>query len=285
MTVMLAPLYSLGGSGSRTLPEYFKRRGYSTVGMGKIFHPVVDTQTGNIDDIPYSWTVEKARGGQPYFHPPFEKYWQNGARDPLYPHLNISSGPCAGGCPSHAAITLAGEAERPLPGPQLAAKAVAAMARLAQRDNPFFLAVGFHKPHLPFIVPARMLQSVMPEGERVQRSRSRICYFSSIHVISPLLSQVRSLCRPPTPLSRLTHSTNSTAAAAAAAAVAAVAIVATADAGAPASAPLLVLLMLLLMPLKLLSSPWFVGTTRWSPEPARLCSCRLTPGHLWGCRR
>ena len=34
-----------------TLPEYFKLRGYTSTGMGKVFHPVVDKLTGEIDDI------------------------------------------------------------------------------------------------------------------------------------------------------------------------------------------------------------------------------------------
>ena len=36
---------------------------------------------------------------------------------------------------------------------QLADAAVARLGKL--KDRPFFLAVGFHKPHLPFIAPKR----------------------------------------------------------------------------------------------------------------------------------
>lgn len=44
-----------------------------------------------------------------------------------------------------------------MPGNQLADHAAATLSRLAARSEPFFLAVGFHKPHLPFIVPERFL--------------------------------------------------------------------------------------------------------------------------------
>ena len=36
----------VGLRGVTTLPEYFKLRGYASVGMGKIFHPVPDKVTG-----------------------------------------------------------------------------------------------------------------------------------------------------------------------------------------------------------------------------------------------
>eukprot|EP00729_Bicosta_minor_P010665 gene10665-6510_t len=78
----------LGLRGVTTLPEYFKLRGYASVGMGKIFHPVPDKVTGLIDDwcTPTmhncSWTAMASKGGQPYFHGRLEKYYQNGNIDP-----------------------------------------------------------------------------------------------------------------------------------------------------------------------------------------------------------
>jgi iduronate 2-sulfatase len=144
-----------------TLPEYFKRRGYASVGLGKIWHPVVCKLTGQIDDIPArgvdgSWTMAADKGGQPYYHGAFEKYWQNGGPSP-----NSTGGPCAKprGCPSHLGVTAADEAARPLPDTQAVQRGAAALAALAQRDNPFFLAVGIHKPHLPFIVPEAFLSA------------------------------------------------------------------------------------------------------------------------------
>ena len=143
-----------------TLPEYFKRRGYTSLGMGKIFHPVVCHLTGKIDDIPAdgvdgSWTVHADRGGEPYFHGEYEKYWQNGGPSP-----NSTGGPCAKphGCPSHLGISEADEAARPLPDAQAVQHGIATLATLAKRDNPFFLAVGIHKPHLPFIMPEQFLR-------------------------------------------------------------------------------------------------------------------------------
>ena len=168
-----------------TLPEYFKRRNYTAVGMGKIFHPVVDRVTGLIDDVctptmhECSWTTMAKLGGQPYFHPPYEQYYQHGGTPPHVPGATTPNGSCplgpchnAGsprfaecgttgcncGCPSHAAVSPSIEAACPLPGTALAAHAVETITRLATtRSNPFFVSVGFHKPHLPFIVPQRFL--------------------------------------------------------------------------------------------------------------------------------
>ena len=38
---------------------------------------------------------------------------------------------------------------------QTADRAVAALERLAKTEQPFFLAVGFVKPHLPFTAPKK----------------------------------------------------------------------------------------------------------------------------------
>ena len=78
----------MGLRGITTLPEYFKLRGYTSTGMGKIFHPVADRVTGEIDDLctptmhNCSWTMMPSKGGQPYFHGDLEHYYQNGGADP-----------------------------------------------------------------------------------------------------------------------------------------------------------------------------------------------------------
>ena len=120
------------GGNFTTLPQYFKENGYTTKGIGKVFHPGVASG----GDDPISWT-------EPYFHAPNMEYWQ---------HRNSS----------WEAVTSAARAQRELPDVQLAEHALDSLDSFSrdfkQNAKPFFLAVGFHKPHLPFVFPEEFLQ-------------------------------------------------------------------------------------------------------------------------------
>ena len=53
--------------------------------------------------------------------------------------------------------------EELLPDAKNIAHAVNELERLSQRDNPFFLAVGLHRPHLPFRAPKSDWDKYDPE--------------------------------------------------------------------------------------------------------------------------
>ena len=125
-----------------TIPQYFKEEGYLTAGMGKLFHPGsasgakvpnCGTCRGS-DDADYSWT-------EPYFTP----------KKPLEFHGH-----------EHAWLAVPHGSE-PLEDEQTRDHAVATLEQIAQRrltgsdDRAFFVAVGFRKPHLPFVFPKRFL--------------------------------------------------------------------------------------------------------------------------------
>ena len=111
-----------------TIPQYFKENGYVSIGMGKIFHP--GAPNGN-DDSAYSWSL-------PYYHSPLQvtnrtsSWW-----------------------------SFEGYEDNQLPDGQIADNAISTLQQLKKnmtkgnRISPFFLAVGFHKPHLPFLAPKR----------------------------------------------------------------------------------------------------------------------------------
>ncbi len=125
-----------------TIPQYFKENGYISIGMGKIFHP--GAPNGN-DDHKYSWSVE----GLPYYHSPIEGKYSND---------------------SSSWWSFEGYADNQLPDGQIADKAINYLAALKENkskgdDRPFFLAVGFHKPHLPFIAPSRYFDMYPPTSE------------------------------------------------------------------------------------------------------------------------
>ena len=114
-----------------TIPQYFKNHGYSSIGMGKIFHP--GRASGH--DDPVSWTEK-------YFKPD-SSHWEQ--------HSHVT----------WFAADDEEEAKYPLTDTQTAQHAIKTLQRVAPAaisgEQPFFVAVGFHKPHLPFLFPARFM--------------------------------------------------------------------------------------------------------------------------------
>jgi len=132
-----------------SIPQYFMEKGYYTVGMGKIYHPGTasggKTKCGS-DDKCHSWTNDV------YYHSPNSGYW-TGTSPSAHPDRYRA------GC-SWAAVPPSVEAKHPLPDTQIAERAIATIKNMSNQldgDQPFFLAVGFHKPHLPFIFPESFL--------------------------------------------------------------------------------------------------------------------------------
>ncbi|EGD78111.1 iduronate-2-sulphatase [Salpingoeca rosetta] len=119
------------GGNFTTLPEVFKESGYWTVGMGKVFHP------GFKDDAPYSWS-------EPYYHPDDGGIGENmtdcytEVKEPITDD-DISDG------------MVARYAERML-------------QEAAKKKNPFFVAVGFRRPHMPWNVPAKYYDMYPPSN-------------------------------------------------------------------------------------------------------------------------
>jgi iduronate 2-sulfatase len=135
-----------------TLPQHFKNSGYFVQGMGKIYH-------GGFDDPP-SWSVpwqtpKAATYGRPEnlaFNrglagvDPDGDPKQKGAKKKKEPTPKNSRGPAfeAGDVPDNY-----------YQDGKVADLAVATLRDISQKQAPFFLAVGFIKPHLPFISPKK----------------------------------------------------------------------------------------------------------------------------------
>lgn len=121
-----------------TIPQYFKENGYVSIGMGKIFH---HGQSGGFDDKQYSWSL-------PYYHSPLQQ-------------ANYTS----------SWWSFEGYEDHQLPDGEIADRAICALKELKLNrtkgiDTPFFLAVGFHKPHLPFHAPKKYYD-LYPTAEQV----------------------------------------------------------------------------------------------------------------------
>ncbi|XP_062513926.1 iduronate 2-sulfatase-like [Corticium candelabrum] len=127
------------GGNFTTIPQYFKQNGYLSIGMGKIFHP----GSASDNDDPISWS-------EPYFHAN-DSFWGK------FGHMH-----------SHMAVNNSLQKSQPLPDQQIADHAVEVLKRVAPAaksgKQPFFVAVGFHRPHLPFIYPDEF-QQYYPESE------------------------------------------------------------------------------------------------------------------------
>ncbi|XP_078683798.1 iduronate 2-sulfatase-like [Branchiostoma floridae x Branchiostoma belcheri] len=131
-----------------TLPQHFKEAGYFTASVGKVFHPGIASNFS--DDAPYSWSV-------PAYHPPTQQFKMKkvcpGPDGEL--HMNLV-------CP----VDVNSQPLGSLPDIQSADYAVEFLQNVsassqASQTQPFFLAVGFHKPHIPFKYP-REFQDLYP---------------------------------------------------------------------------------------------------------------------------
>lgn len=122
------------GGNFTTLPEYFKQNGYRSIGIGKIFHP----GPGSGFDDPDSWS-------EPYFHgvANFESRQRSWL---AVPDVLLK--------------------DNPLIDRQIADQAISTLRRVAltakSGEENFFVAVGFHKPHLPFVFPESFMQKYYP---------------------------------------------------------------------------------------------------------------------------
>jgi len=129
-----------------TLGQNFKNQGYYCVSMGKIYH-------GGLDDPPtWSEPARKPRNGAGYVSREntqlIARKRAEGRRQGLKGRALSRK--------AHGAPYERGEvADNEYFDGALAELGVATMRELKKKHEPFFLAVGFHKPHLPFNSPAK----------------------------------------------------------------------------------------------------------------------------------
>ena len=117
-----------------TLPEYFKQHGYSARSVGKIYHGSPQTQD------PQSWSAKAL----------LNVVWKSA--DYLLPE---NQAPAAENWPGYkmAATEAADVPDNAYGDGKVADAACNLVAEFG--EEPFFLAVGFRKPHMPFSAPKR----------------------------------------------------------------------------------------------------------------------------------
>lgn len=144
-----------------TLPQYFKSNGYETVATGKVFDPRgVDNSYDNV-----SWTIPYLQKRDLNFNPDFEKPALGNYQDPqirnkvreLYSQANKS------GVSNKfkyvtkfykPPVSKYNAPDDAYTDGAIANHAMELIDKFAKDDSkPFFLSVGFLKPHLPFSAP------------------------------------------------------------------------------------------------------------------------------------
>lgn len=116
-----------------TINTYFKNAGYTTGSLGKVFQHKMDNSSG--------WS-------NPAWRPSASTYQGFTASElkQIRTEYNSSSGPPFEALEVEDDVYADGK---------IADKSVSTLRKLAKQDKPFFLAVGFMKPHLPFVAPKK----------------------------------------------------------------------------------------------------------------------------------
>ena len=142
----LATSFRLARPDAITLGQHFQAHGYETASLGKIYH----VGHGNTDDKA-SWSVPSFRPKRPQY-----AIADNG---PLPGFKPTKPGDKPRGRPTESADV---DDDFYRDG-EIAAEAARRLAAAKSKNTPFFLAVGFLKPHLPFIAPKRYWDLYDPE--------------------------------------------------------------------------------------------------------------------------
>lgn len=143
------------------MPEHFRNQGYNTVAVGKIYDPrCVDKQY----DLP-SWSVPYSESSQ-YTYP--EEYGAPGLSYYALPENKaivhkLEAEAEAKGVNRHKyvserfkpSVEMADVPDDAYIDGQITNNAVRYMAELSKDDKPFFLGVGYKRPHLPFAAPTK----------------------------------------------------------------------------------------------------------------------------------
>lgn len=122
--------------GAATLNTHFRKHGYYTISNGKVFHHPTDRAEG--------WS-------EPAWRPKGVSTYQL-AKSRAVAAKRLKQHGRRGRGPAHEAADVPDEAYA---DGKVVEKSIRDLRRLAKRKEPFFLATGFFKPHLPFVAPKK----------------------------------------------------------------------------------------------------------------------------------
>ena len=146
-----------------SMAEHFKRNGYHTARVSKIYHMRVPGDiTAGVDgpDHAASWTQR--------FNCKGPEQWTKGEHEHLSPGIKLKPDPerkihyGLGYGPAFYVVKASDDAARQ-PDAQAADKAAQLLRERADDGEPFFLAVGLVRPHVPLVAPASYFDPYPPK--------------------------------------------------------------------------------------------------------------------------
>jgi arylsulfatase A-like enzyme len=138
-----------------TLPQLFKQNGYECRSFGKVFH----VSNGNHEDK-ISWSVP-AWHSPPDDNPEPERGPTDAQRKAAEFVKRYPDTPAVDARANILPYQSPNVADDQLLDGQVADKAVRAITEI--KDEPFFLAVGFYRPHMPWVAPKKYWDLYKPE--------------------------------------------------------------------------------------------------------------------------
>ena len=132
--------------GAQSLPELFQRSGYRTVCLGKISHTAdgrvfhYNDQGDGRHELPHAWDELATPFG------PWKRGWGVFFAYAGGQHREDGSG-------RQDLMEFTAKRDDDLPDGMMATAAIGQLRKLKDAGQPFFLGLGFFKPHLPFVAP------------------------------------------------------------------------------------------------------------------------------------
>ncbi len=150
-----------------TLPQHFKNQGYHSQSLGKIFHGAFVVR--NKWNDPASWSVPAWWPGPRYY------YTEEGVKvaRQVFARKAKKLGVPVDQWVNHFVLGLSHEApdveDNVLYDGQIADRGIKTLRKI--QHKPFFLALGFIRPHLPFIAPKKYWDMYPPQKVKVADNR------------------------------------------------------------------------------------------------------------------
>jgi len=169
-----------------TMPQHFEKFGYHTVNIGKIFHNYMpDSISWNEPDLRPSRYLKKEwinRDGETFYISEKVSSSQKTKRDSLLKLRPVryadgwNTGPAWEAADVHDTMYYDGAQIK---------LAKSTLSRLSNSDQPFYMGLGFFRPHLPFAVPKKYWDLYDPK-EMPLASNSKIPNGAPIHSMNSM---------------------------------------------------------------------------------------------------